>query len=174
MNLPAHSSLRCELETYEPTRPYPHTRVQPIWTSPPASITHLTTPLRTSPLVTNPAYPWPSYQERGKETSMQNHLQRTPATALPPDAYLGTARRTRSRPPSGVFLPLGACPHNPLCYVAYRLVELLLPPGATPVKTAFYWFRHFQGFSKHIQSLNLTSRSPITSIYNTIDIQSSN
>ena len=67
MNLPAHSSLRCELGTYEPTHSYPHTRVQSIRTSPPASITHLTNPLRTSPLVTNPAYPWPSYQEKERK-----------------------------------------------------------------------------------------------------------
>ena len=62
MNLPAHSSLKCEHGTYEPPRSYPHTRVQQIRTYPPASITHLQSPLRTSPLVTNPAYPWPSHQ----------------------------------------------------------------------------------------------------------------
>jgi len=62
MNLLAHSSLKCEHETDEPPRSYPHTRVQQIWTSPPASIMHLKSPLRTSPLVTNQAYPWPSHQ----------------------------------------------------------------------------------------------------------------
>ena len=62
MNLPAHSSLKCEHGTYEPPRSYPHTRVQKIRTSPLASITHLKSPLRTSSLVTNPAYPWRSHQ----------------------------------------------------------------------------------------------------------------
>ena len=62
MNLPVHSSLKCEHETYEPPCLYPHTRVQQIRTSPPASITHLKSPLQTSPLVTNPTYLWPSRQ----------------------------------------------------------------------------------------------------------------
>ena len=62
MNLHAHSSLKCEHGTYEPSRSYPHTRVQQIRTSPPASIMHLKSSLRTSPLVTNLTYPWLSHQ----------------------------------------------------------------------------------------------------------------
>jgi len=145
MNLPAYSSLKCEHGTYEPTRSYPHIRVQKLRTSPPASMTHLTTPLQTSPLVTNPAYPWPSYQE--KKMPMQIHLQRTPVTALPPGTALWIARRTAPDRLTVFPLPSGAIPHDALCFVAHRLAELLLPPGATPVKTLLYWFKNFQGFS---------------------------
>jgi len=143
MNLPAHSSLKCDHGTYEPTRSYPHTRVQQIRTSPPASITHLKSPLRTSPLVTNPTYAWPSYQE--KKTSMQIHLQRNPVTALPPSTFVWIARRTVPEH-LAVSLCRRAPPYQqPSLFVAYHLAELVLPPGATPVETLFYWFRHFQG-----------------------------
>jgi len=147
MNLPAHSSLKCELGTYKPTRSYPHTRVQPIRTSLPASITHLTTPLRTSPLVTNPAYPWPSYWEKERKRPCKSICK----GPLPLHSRLAPLQRplgeTRSRPPGGVFLPPGAWPHHQLCCVAYRLAGLLPPPGATPVKTLLYWFIYLHIFS---------------------------
>ena len=69
--------------------------------------------------------------------------------------------RSRLAPP---YEPLGRqfqiawrCPfycraplyQRPSLFVAYRLAELLLPLGATPVKIIFYWFIHFQGFQPH-------------------------
>ena len=61
MNLPAHSSLKCErnIRTSPLVSPHKSTTDTDL---PARSITHLKSSLRTSLLVTNPAYPWPSHQ----------------------------------------------------------------------------------------------------------------
>jgi len=91
---------------------------------------------------------------------MQIHLQRTPITTLLPDTSLGTARRIvpdrlavslyRRAPPN----------QRPFLFVAYRLAEHVLPPGATPVETLFYWFRHFQGLSTTCNHSTLHANHP--------------
>ena len=83
MNFPAYSSLKCEHRTYEPPLSYPHTRVQQIRTFPPASITHFQPPLRTSPLITSPAYPWPNPQDHRCKMLQNNTLSALYCLALP-------------------------------------------------------------------------------------------
>jgi len=111
MSLPAYSSLKCEHGTYKLSRSYPHTRVQKIRTSPPASITHLTSPVRTSPLITNPTYHWLSHQDHSCKYICNGPLP------LPGDNSLS---------------PSATRPVTPL-FVAYRLAEHPLPPDATPI-----------------------------------------
>jgi len=83
MNLPAHSSLKCEHGTYEPPRSYPHTRVQQIRTSPPASIMHFQPSLRTYPLVTSPIYPWPNPHKEPCKTHNKANYHSTIAWCSP-------------------------------------------------------------------------------------------
>jgi len=104
MNLPAHSSLKCEHGTYEPPRSYPHTRVQQIRTYPPASITHLQSLLRTSPFVTNPAYPWPSHQTHPCKSICNGSLSLHYRLTLPKRRQA----KLCSKPHGGNPIPLGA------------------------------------------------------------------
>jgi len=137
MNLPAHSSLKCEHGTYEPTRSYPHTRVQQIRTFPPASITHLKSPLRTSPLVTNPAYPWPSHQTHPCKSICNGSCPCIIAWRC-----LSAAKQNCAPSLMAVILyHKASCANNPsICDLS--------PGGSIPAarrhtsKNEFYWFRH--------------------------------
>jgi len=115
LNLPAHSSLKCEHRTYEPPRSYPHIRVQQIRTSSPTSITHLSSPLRTSLLVTNPTYPWPRQQDHPCKSICNR--------SLPPDYRLPLPKRcqmkTCSRLPGGNPLSLSATRLGTPLFVAH-------------------------------------------------------
>jgi len=94
-----------------------------------ASITHLTSPLRTSLLVTNPTYPWPSHQDHPFKSICTGPLPLHYRLALPKCRQ----GKTCSRPPDGNSLPPSATLQVTLLFVAYRLVEHPLPTNATPV-----------------------------------------
>jgi len=102
---------------------------------------------------------------------MRIHLQRTPATALPPDASPETARRNplqaawRCLSTAGRLSSLSS------------LLRHLPPGGASPTArrhtskdTPLLVYTLAQSFM-HIQLLNLTSRSLATNVYNTTNHQ---